>query len=57
MVKSIGGKVVTVAANGADVHLEWADIPGGQDGDMLLTPDDARKLGQQLIETADKTGR
>ncbi|MFI6444698.1 hypothetical protein [Kitasatospora sp. NPDC050543] len=51
MIKSIGGKLFRVYNHGEDVALDWTD-PYGADGDALLTPADAKSLGEWLIRAA-----
>ncbi|MFF1417611.1 hypothetical protein [Streptomyces sp. NPDC058280] len=52
MIESIGGRLLIVVPNGDDVEFVAVD-PVGPTFDMLLTPDTARLLADQLNRVAD----
>lgn len=50
--KSSGGKFFVVDKFDNEVILAWTDVPGQPSGDAMMTPADARKLGQALLYMA-----
>lgn len=54
MIESIGGKQVKARADGEDIVLEWTDPVTRRTDDMLLTPEDAIALAEELVKEAKK---
>lgn len=52
MIESIGGKQIEVRTDGEDVVLEWTDPVTKRTDDMLLTPEGAIALAEELAERA-----